>query len=412
VPTMQRRPPCGLERRALAALVVGFLTLVLPAAPAPGGLASGRVETEVLADGTSLGTVSNSGARISWSRAIGGGETQVLLLDVALPPDEWERPGGVFVGVHYPGSQSALDADMGLTVTAPDGTRTVSPNGSISGSCCSDTESVRLPSPPNGTYRIEVSSDNDVSYEGLAMVQHESPTPARDLLPDLTTPAPDRVLFGDFLLGSCSREEFPEGARRCLRFDLAAANFGDGPLEVRVGGVDTSGKVRASQRVYRSDGTFSERDAGAFSFHAFHGHFHFDDFWLAQLWASDADGNRLGSQPVRTGSKNGAGACDGLNPWFGQRHTAPRAYSCDNPHTLPLLEFGGISVGWVEVYPMDLQGNHVEVSGVPDGSYVLRLITDPDDKLLELDETNNALCQPISLGPGDTATKTGAAYPC
>jgi hypothetical protein len=47
---------------------------------------------------------------------------------------------------------------------------------------------------------------------------------------------------------------------------------------------------------------------------------------------------------------------------------------------------------------------------VPDGAYVLRI--DPDNRLQELDETNNAICQPITISPGDMAAKTGAAYAC
>jgi hypothetical protein len=47
---------------------------------------------------------------------------------------------------------------------------------------------------------------------------------------------------------------------------------------------------------------------------------------------------------------------------------------------------------------------------VPHGAYVLRI--DPDNNLLELDDTNNAICQPISISPGDVAAKTGAAYAC
>lgn len=46
----------------------------------------------------------------------------------------------------------------------------------------------------------------------------------------------------------------------------------------------------------------------------------------------------------------------------------------------------------------------------PAGAYVLR--TDPDNNLVERDEANNAICQPISMGPGDVAAKTGPAYAC
>jgi hypothetical protein len=413
---MQRRPSC--ERRALAALVVGFLTVVLPASPAPGDLASRLVGTGAnesplageAADGTSLGSLSNSGGRISWSRTIEGGETQVFSFDVSLPADQWPRPGGVCVGVLWPGTQSTFfDHDMDLEVFSPDGTpAATSPGGA------SDTESVRLPGPANGTYRIEVSSDTTVSYQGLVMVQHDYPGAPRDLLPDVSTLAPDRVQFDQVTLGTCNIQEQDQLPRRCLRFDLAYANFGEGPLEVRIAnGVDPStGQVLATQRVYRSDGTFHDVPAGTLNFHAFHGHFHFENASVAELWNADGAGNRVGTQPVRTGSKSGFGFADVLNPSFGQRDTGAKTYTGTRDEQVQHQRIGGISAGWVDVYPEDTNGNYIEVSGVPDGAYVLRIVFDPDNKLAEEDETNNAVCLPVSIGPGDTAAKTGAPYAC
>ena len=48
-----------------------------------------------------------------------------------------------------------------------------------------------------------------------------------------------------------------------------------------------------------------------------------------------------------------------------------------------------MSVGWADVYNWFLPGQYVEVTGVPDGDYILDTTVDPTDRLIEEDKTNN-----------------------
>jgi hypothetical protein len=49
----------------------------------------------------------------------------------------------------------------------------------------------------------------------------------------------------------------------------------------------------------------------------------------------------------------------------------------------------GLSPGWVDIYEWYLPGQYLDVSGVPNGDYVLETTADPDNKLVESNENNN-----------------------
>ena len=49
----------------------------------------------------------------------------------------------------------------------------------------------------------------------------------------------------------------------------------------------------------------------------------------------------------------------------------------------------GMTRGWADVYDWYLPGQYVEVTGVPDGVYILETLVDPDGLIEESDESNN-----------------------
>lgn len=309
-------------------------------------------------------------------------------------------------GVRFPYDPATYDLDLYVYDSSGD---------EIAASAYGDenAESVVLPSLPNGTYTVEVhpyTVGKDVAFEGLVEVEYlPAVQPLRDLLPNLTVQPQRNVTFdfdgsvvGDLTSNSCAVEEFAEqGARRCLRFEQIISNEGDGPAEIRYDFVGP-GTVDQSifQRIYRSDGTYWERHADKYVFHAAHAHFHYANFALSRLWASNAGGARLGTAPVREGRKNGFCLIDVENFAFGRKGDAARRYtSC-----LPADEMAegtgqtnGISVGWADVYNWYLADQYIEVTGVPDGFYLLETIVDPATPastagtLLETDETDNAV---------------------
>jgi hypothetical protein len=56
------------------------------------------------------------------------------------------------------------------------------------------------------------------------------------------------------------------------------------------------------------------------------------------------------------------------------------AYSCTNQ---------GISRGWADVYDSDLPCQWIDITGVPSGTYTLRIILNPLHRIVESDYTNN-----------------------
>src|SRR5439155_26766234 len=57
----------------------------------------------------------------------------------------------------------------------------------------------------------------------------------------------------------------------------------------------------------------------------------------------------------------------------------------------------GISVGWNDVYGSSLDGQSIDVTGIPNGEYWLEVVADPADHILEANETNNVTRIPITL---------------
>lgn len=196
--------------------------------------------------------------------------------------------------------------------------------------------------------------------------------------------------------GCYTDERVRKNARRCLRFDGIVGNVGDGAFELAYVRHTKKG-VAAIQRVFNSDGSYADRYAIDSEFHATHAHFHVRDFYVARLWSAAPSGARTGRDPVAHGDKNGfcpqdSGRIDGGTD-------DDRRYTCllDGPDGTRALQVVGISAGWRDVYPADLPDQFVEITGVPDGRYVLELELDPNDVFVEADETNNTVCTLIEL---------------
>lgn len=236
---------------------------------------------------------------------------------------------------------------------------------------------------------------------------------ARALLPNLT-PLPPGTLVGPttgtldsfgygypapVVVNGCLLDEtVRNGALRCLRFETAVANTGRGPLEIayRVEPPETN----AYQVVHHADGTTSDRFAVASEFHPTHAHFHFESFYVTTLWRYGAGGKR-GAAPVASGTKSGFCPEDSGG---GQRN-----YSCLTEYRVGPSgpeQVVGISSGSYDTYRVHLPDQYLEITGVPDGRYVLEVEIDPDDNVAESNERDNRVCVVIGLR-GDDATRAG-----
>jgi hypothetical protein len=71
----------------------------------------------------------------------------------------------------------------------------------------------------------------------------------------------------------------------------------------------------------------------------------------------------------------------------------PRNGDCDEDST------EGLSVGWADLYSYQLPGQGLNVTGLRSGKYCLVSIADPDNRLRESDNSNNARRTRIKLNP-------------
>lgn len=156
-------------------------------------------------------------------------------------------------------------------------------------------------------------------------------------------------------------------------------NDGAGPLELRGGEVEGTGKQRVYQRIHQSDGSIVENLAGSFSYHPGHAHTHFDDYAKYSLQSVDNPGN-----PQRFGAKMTFCIIDTYVADLALPGAPPSPVYrfCNN-------DVQGMSVGWGDIYPYYLEGQAIDIDGLPSGDYYLRVEADPQGHLVESDETDN-----------------------
>jgi Lysyl oxidase len=141
--------------------------------------------------------------------------------------------------------------------------------------------------------------------------------------------------------GSCDLEEGSVGApgyRRILRFDTVLINGGDGDLVV--------GNRADPGNPY----------ADYFYFAQCHGHYHLRDFSAYELLRPDGE-------RVVVGYKQGFCMEDSLKYDGGRSN----AYDCEDQ---------GITSGWGDWYYKQLGGQWIDITGVPEGDYIVRVTID------------------------------------
>ena len=137
--------------------------------------------------------------------------------------------------------------------------------------------------------------------------------------------------------------------------------------------------------------------AGAFVFHAAHGHFHFP-FAFFGLYVENPDGS-IGA-PAAVSQRDGFCIADS----FIYDSTLPHAGafgnwgSCADPTSLR-----GLSVGAVDEYDRSDPGQSIPIPNLPDGNYWLRSIVDPNNFFIEGDKSNNETDAELTI-VGNTVT--------
>ncbi len=239
---------------------------------------------------------------------------------------------------------------------------------------------------------------------------------AQELLPDLVAIADQASSY----IYGWTLDTSSNPGRTLMRLSTTIGNRGSGPLEIWGGNVDEDTlSQEVNQRIYNLNGTTRDRLAGHFEYHSAHGHIHFEGFATYNLRTVTA-GNGVGGI-VASGGKTSFCILNSRNYWP-DLYSAARIRDGRGGDGCGTLQ--GLSVGHVDVYNADLPGQYIDVSGVPSGSYWLEVIADPDNHILESNETNNTTRiqiaftnprplapnrAPVVTNPGNRSTPRGAA---
>jgi hypothetical protein len=174
-------------------------------------------------------------------------------------------------------------------------------------------------------------------------------------------------------------------------------NGGPGPLVIQPSYNPASGTYQGTQYIYSlsSTGTWTLvqkiRIAGAFEFDAAHGHFHypFTTYGLYKVGANGGPGT-----PVATSGKISFCIADSFiyNSSLPNAGALGNLGSCSDPTSLR-----GLDIGAVDEYDQTDEGQSISIAGVPNGTYWLRAIVDPDNYLAESDKTNNETDVEVSI---------------
>lgn len=259
--------------------------------------------------------------------------------------------------------------------------------------------------PRRGTWTIKVSTDDatDSAFRMRAKLEPPSRAPrtVRVQPPNLqvlppyefgfVAPAnplnaqypPDDVNPGLEVAGiapvSCAADETVEDqVIRCLRFSAGPTNAGPGPFHLIL---QSGGQVM--QRVYRSDGSFFEREAGEHEFHTTHGHTHYKDVLTYRLFkVTDRKNGKI--EPAGRGVKSGFCPADQNFANWRAFNQAP-AYSTPGNCSSSMA----LSTGWGDVYRWQRPGQYVDFADNPDGLYVVRATADVNGWVQEASKRDN-----------------------
>lgn len=219
----------------------------------------------------------------------------------------------------------------------------------------------------------------------------------RDLLPDLTQGLPTGI---DVVLDNSSGTEQVR-----LVFDSTIGNIGEGPLILAARRKPGATSMTARQVIRRSDGSSRTLRAVAGTIRyvqaSDHQHWHLMGIDRYELWSGNA------SRRLRRDRKQGFCLGDRYQlsanrpiPHQPRRPAFPGYCGKNRPGLTRITE--GITVGWGDNYPANIEGQFIDVTGVAPGRYLLvhRIRA---GGLKETNRFNNISCAAIALKAGAAA---------
>jgi PKD domain/Proprotein convertase P-domain/Secretion system C-terminal sorting domain len=233
-----------------------------------------------------------------------------------------------------------------------------------------------------------------------------------DLLPDLTNS--EKVI-------RVNNIEFPGE----LRIGVGTPNIGYGPLDVR--GISEcfcdatpvscsitvcpdghAPKQKVIQRVYKKQGaniSSYDRPAGFMEFHPTHGHIHVEN-WTSNTLRTTGPDPDPSTWPVIGQDAKVSFCLVNLD-----NCTSNNGACVSNSQTIQYTQVGnpglgvasgcglvqGIFPGYLDIYYPGYDGQNIPLINLCNGWYNIVSITDPENNMLEMDETNNIAVYPIFL---------------
>ena len=193
--------------------------------------------------------------------------------------------------------------------------------------------------------------------------------PVRDLLlPDIVVTKPRELLIRN------------AGGKKTLRFSTTFINQGVGPLEIIGHSDKDKGVTYAAQYISEAGGPGLYRDMGSFVFHPEHNHWHVGDYVFYQLFQKGKNDQILAST-------------DKMSFCIWDEDKQDLSLAVASPVRVYTSNCGrqiqGMSVGWSDTYLARVEGQEMNITGIPDGVYVFRSIVNPDKKIRENDYDNN-----------------------
>ncbi len=271
----------------------------------------------------------------------------------------WTAPSGSPVTIDT--AMSAFDTLLAVyTGSSVSGLTQIASNDNSS---TNTTRSRVTFTPVSGTvYRIAVDGAGGATGNlTLRWVQ------ANVALPDLTIVASavsPQITTETFGLNSCAVVEglVAPGTRRLIRFDTETENQGNADL-------------------YFGDAASNP----LFVWAACHAHYHFNNYMAYRLL--NANGGL-----AAIGLKVGFCVLDVFRWKSGAASNAK--YSCSDQ---------GIQVGWGDLYDRTLDGQWIDITGLPDGNYTIEIEPNPQGIIQESNYGNNVVHVPITIGNPNAA---------
>ena len=192
---------------------------------------------------------------------------------------------------------------------------------------------------------------------------------------------------------SCFPEETAQSqVAKCLRFSFGPENAGEGPLElIYAPPAENNGEYLMYQQIHLSDGSTIRREAGTYEYHAAHAHYHHPLIAGQQLFeVTDPETGALteANEAKKTGFCMGDYALVDWNRFY-QDAWGTVTSSCGVADA-PIRDLVmGLSTGWADMYPYDIEGNYIDFTFGSDGLYVVRTFTDQSGDIKETNENDN-----------------------